>query len=54
MAPIGAVFGADGRHGAAGIIYTGIDSDWFMVFLGAMLISAVLVNNYIRKRASGP
>lgn len=35
-----------------GIFFTGVDSDWFLVFLGAMLIIAVLVNNYIRKRAS--
>lgn len=50
---IGAVFGAL-IFGMVqqGIIFTGIDSDWFLVFLGAMLIVAVLVNNYIRKRAS--
>jgi simple sugar transport system permease protein len=35
-----------------GIIFTGVDSDWFQVFLGSMLIIAVLVNNFIRKRAS--
>ncbi len=35
-----------------GIVFTGIDSDWFLVFMGAMLIIAVLVNNYIRKLAS--
>ncbi|GAB4510009.1 MAG: ABC transporter permease [Anaerolineae bacterium] len=50
---IGAVFGAL-IFGMVqqGIIFTGIDSDWFLVFLGAMLIVAVLVNNFIRKRAS--
>ena len=50
---IGAVFGAL-IFGMVqqGIVFTGVDSDWFLVFLGAMLIVAVLVNNYIRKRAS--
>jgi simple sugar transport system permease protein len=50
---IGAVFGAL-IFGMVqqGIIYAGIDSDWFLVFLGGMLIVAVLVNNYIRKLAS--
>lgn len=35
-----------------GIIFTGIDSDWFLVILGLMLISAVLINNFIRNRAA--
>lgn len=50
---IGAVFGAliVGMV-QQGITFTGIDSDWFLVFLGAMLIVAVLINNYIRKRAA--
>lgn len=50
---IGAVFGAL-IFGMVqqGIIFTGVDSDWFQVFLGGMLIVAVLVNNYIRKRAA--
>jgi simple sugar transport system permease protein len=50
---IGAVFGAL-IFGMVqqGIVFTGVDSDWFLVFMGAMLIIAVLVNNYIRKRAS--
>jgi len=34
-----------------GIVYAGVDADWFQVFLGAMLIVAVLVNNYVRRRA---
>ena len=29
-----------------GIFYTGIDTDWFKVFLGAMVLIAVLFNNY--------
>jgi simple sugar transport system permease protein len=50
---IGAVFGAvTVGMVQQGIIYTGIDSDWFLAFLGTMLIVAVLVNNFIRKRAS--
>jgi simple sugar transport system permease protein len=35
-----------------GIYYTGIDTDWFQVFLGAMLLIAVLVNNYVRRKAT--
>jgi simple sugar transport system permease protein len=34
-----------------GIVFAGVDADWFLVFMGAMLIIAVLVNNLIRKRA---
>ncbi|MFN8453972.1 MAG: ABC transporter permease [Anaerolineae bacterium] len=34
-----------------GIVFAGVDSDWYQVFMGAMLVIAVLVNNYIRKRA---
>ncbi len=50
---IGAVFGAL-IYGMVqqGIVFTGVDSDWFLVFMGAMLIIAVLVNNYIRKQAA--
>jgi simple sugar transport system permease protein len=33
-----------------GIVFARVDADWFQVFLGVMLISAVLVNNFIRKR----
>lgn len=36
-----------------GIFYTGVDTDWFKVFLGAMILIAVLVNNYIRAKALG-
>jgi len=35
-----------------GIVITGVDADWFQVFLGAMLVAAVLVNNLIRRRAA--
>jgi len=34
-----------------GLVFAGVDADWFNVFIGLMLIVAVLVNNYIRKRA---
>jgi simple sugar transport system permease protein len=33
-----------------GIVFAGVDSDWYKVFLGAMLIVAVLVNTYVRGR----
>jgi len=36
-----------------GLTYTSFDSDWFQVFLGAMLLLAVLFNNYIRKKVTG-
>lgn len=36
-----------------GIFFTGVDSDWFRVFLGVMLLIAVLFNNYIRKKVTG-
>lgn len=36
-----------------GIFYTGIDTDWFKVFLGIVILIAVLVNNYIRVKALG-
>ena len=36
-----------------GIFYTGIDTDWFKVFLGLVILVAVLVNTYIRAKALG-
>lgn len=36
-----------------GIFFTGIDSDWFRVFLGVMLLVAVLFNNFIRNKVTG-
>jgi simple sugar transport system permease protein len=33
-----------------GIIFAGADADWFQVFMGVMLISAVLVNGLFRKK----
>jgi simple sugar transport system permease protein len=35
-----------------GMFYTGIDTDWFKVFLGLMVLLAVLFNDYIRKMAT--
>lgn len=34
-----------------GIVFAGWDTDWFYSFLGIMLLVAVLVNNYTRRRA---
>jgi simple sugar transport system permease protein len=36
-----------------GIVITGVDADWFQVFLGSMLVVAVIVNNYIRRFVMG-
>ena len=48
---IGACFGAL-TFGVVqiGITYTNIGSDWFRVFLGLMLLLAVLFNNHVRRR----
>ena len=35
-----------------GIFYTDVDTDWFKVFLGAMMLIAVVFNNYVRKRVT--
>jgi simple sugar transport system permease protein len=35
-----------------GIVITGIDADWFQVFLGVMLIAAVVANNHVRRRVA--
>ncbi len=36
-----------------GIVITGVDADWFQVFLGGMLVMAVLVNERIRRLVAG-
>jgi simple sugar transport system permease protein len=36
-----------------GILFTGVPNDWFRVFLGTMLLVAVLFNNMIRRRVTG-
>ena len=33
-----------------GIFYTGVNTDWFRVFLGVMLLIAVIFNNFVRKK----
>jgi len=50
---IGAVFGAL-IFGMVrqGIVFARVDSDWFQVFLGAMLLVAVLINRYVRTAAT--
>jgi simple sugar transport system permease protein len=49
---VGALFGAL-IFGVVqmGIFYTGIDTDWFKLFMGAMMLIAVLFNSYVRNRA---
>lgn len=38
-----------------GIVFAGWDSDWFQLFLGALLLLAALLNRYVRRRAeAGP
>jgi simple sugar transport system permease protein len=34
-----------------GIVYAGWDPDWFYFFLGALLLGAILLNSFVRKRA---
>jgi len=34
-----------------GIVFAGWDSDWFQLFLGALLLLATLLNHYVRRRA---
>jgi simple sugar transport system permease protein len=50
---IGAAFGAL-IFGTVqmGIFYTGVDTDWFKVFMGIMVLLAVLVNNFIRRKVT--
>jgi simple sugar transport system permease protein len=51
--PVGATFGAlIFAMVQQGIIITGVDGDWFQVFVGAVLVIAVIFNNFIRQRAS--
>ncbi len=51
---IGAVLGAF-IYGmvSQGIVFAGIDADWFQLVLGGMLLIAVLINRFIRARAIG-
>ena len=36
-----------------GLTYTHVDQDWYQVFLGTMLLVAVLFNNFVRGQATG-
>jgi simple sugar transport system permease protein len=47
-AAIGALIFGMARQG---IVFARWDSDWFMLFLGVMLLAAVLVNNAFRRKA---
>jgi len=50
---IGAVFGALTLGVTKqGIVFAGIPGDWYLAFLGVLLLAAVIVNNYIRQRAT--
>ena len=50
---IGAVFGALTLGiTKQGIFFAGIGSDWYQAFLGLLLLTAVLVNNWVRTRAA--
>lgn len=51
---IGASFGAL-IYGMTfqGIVFAGWDSNWLKLILGVMLLAAVMVNLYVRKRATG-
>jgi simple sugar transport system permease protein len=35
-----------------GIVITGIDGDWYQVFIGCVLVVAVILNNYVRQKAA--
>jgi simple sugar transport system permease protein len=50
---IGALFGAL-IFGMVqqGIFFTGVSTDWFQVFVGVMLLIAVMFNNVVRRRAA--
>jgi simple sugar transport system permease protein len=50
---IGTIFGAITLGiTKQGIFYAGVPGDWYLAFLGVLLLLAVVVNNYIRQRAS--
>jgi simple sugar transport system permease protein len=50
---IGALFGAlIFAMVQQGIIITGVDGDWFQVFVGTVLVVAVIFNNFVRQKAA--
>lgn len=50
---IGSVFGAL-IYGmvSVGVIFAGVDANWYQVFLGVLLLAAVFLNGYVRKYAT--
>jgi simple sugar transport system permease protein len=36
-----------------GFFYTGVDGDWFRIFLGCVLLGAVMFNTQVRRRVTG-
>ncbi|MCY7419073.1 MAG: ABC transporter permease [Chloroflexi bacterium] len=51
---IGSAFGAFILGATAlGILYAGINTDWYNAVMGVLLLTAVLVNTYVLRRASG-
>jgi simple sugar transport system permease protein len=49
---IGAMFGALAFGMVQeGIVFAGVDADWYKAFIGLILLLAVLLNNYVRKLA---
>jgi len=34
-----------------GIFFTGINTDWYLTFLGAMVLGSVLLNQFLRRKA---
>ena len=41
-----------GEAGLGANVITGIQADWYQVFLGAVLLLAVIFNNFVRKKAA--
>jgi simple sugar transport system permease protein len=37
-----------------GIVYASINADWYKIAIGLLLLSAVVLNNWIRRRFAGP
>jgi simple sugar transport system permease protein len=35
-----------------GIVITGVQGDWYQVFVGAVLVAAVIFNNFVRRKAA--
>ena len=35
-----------------GIVITGVNGDWFQVFVGVVLVVAVVFNQYVRQQAA--